>query len=99
MLVEMKTEDDVFGRTISSAAARSESRGLASSYTLLALEPGCRRRQETRQALRIVPLPVRLDDEVLADLDLDIRQAAPLAMDRNAVVGLVADPIGLIVAD
>src|SRR5581483_4354804 len=40
-----------------------------------------------------------IGDQVLADLDLDMGQAAPLAMDRDGVVGEVADTIGLVVAD
>jgi hypothetical protein len=45
-----------------------------------------------------VPLAGIVDDKILADLDLDVRDAARLAVQRDGVVGLVADGIGLVVA-
>ena len=38
-------------------------------------------------------------DQILAYLDLDVRQTAGLAVARDGVVGVVADEIGLVVAD
>src|SRR5882762_7849765 len=38
-------------------------------------------------------------DQILAYLDLDVRQAARLSMTRDGVVGLVAHEIGLVIAD
>ena len=57
------------------------------------------RRQEARQALGPGGLPGRLGDQILADLDLDMRQAAALAMHRDGVVGQIADSVGLVLAD
>src|SRR5208283_5889264 len=53
-----------------------------------------RPRQKARQDVRPTPLPVLVGDQILANLDQSMRQAAPLAMDRNGVVGLVAHGIG-----
>src|ERR1700675_519592 len=38
-------------------------------------------------------------DQVLAYLDLDMRQAARLPMTRDGVVGFVADEVGFVIAD
>ncbi len=58
-----------------------------------------RSRQETREPLGPGGLPCRFGDQILADLDLDMRQAAALAVDRDGVVGQVGDPVGLVLAD
>ena len=55
--------------------------------------------QKPHQPLRPGSLAGLVSDQVLPDLDLDMGNAAPLAMDGNAVVGLVADVVGLVVAD
>ena len=38
-------------------------------------------------------------DEILTDLDLDVQEVATFGVVRHAVVGEVADEVGLVVAD
>src|SRR5262249_49618322 len=55
--------------------------------------------EDARQPLRPLLLVGLIGDQVLPDLDAGVDQAARLAMHGNRVVGLVADRIGLVVAD
>jgi hypothetical protein len=55
--------------------------------------------QRGGEAPRPLGLPGAAGHEILTDLDFDVRQAAPLGMTRNRVVGRVADEIRLIVRD
>ena len=55
--------------------------------------------QQARQAFGPGGLARRVVDLVLADLDLDMRQAAPLAMHRDGVVGQIVTAVGLVIAD
>ena len=56
-------------------------------------------RQQARQALGPDCLADRFGDLVLTNLDLDMREAAPLAMHRDGVVGQIADRVRLVFAD
>src|SRR5205823_4572208 len=75
---------------------RSAPRGSAPSS---AQELGVGGGQQPGQALGPLPLAGRVDYQILTDLDLDMRQAAPLAMHWDRIVGLVADLVRLIFAD
>ena len=55
--------------------------------------------QRVGDAARPLRLAGAVLHQVLAYLDLDMRQAARLAMVRDGVVGLIADEIGLVVGD
>ena len=48
-------------------------------------------RQQLRQPLGPLPLAGLLVDQVLADFDRDMRDAALLAVHRDRIVGLVVD--------
>src|SRR5215831_1082356 len=81
-------------------AMRTEPPGPSLRYTARCTEERAerirqRRREERRQAL----LPLLVVDEVLADLDAGVRNAATLAVHRNAIVALIAGRVRLIVAD
>src|SRR5690606_34090560 len=66
----------------------------------VALAEGLARpRQDARQPAAPGGLLVRRRQQILADLDHRVRQAALLAMNRNGVVGVVIDRIRLVVAD
>ena len=56
-------------------------------------------REQPREALGPGGLACEIGEQVLADFDLDMREAAPLAMHRYGVVGQVADPVRLVFAD
>ena len=53
----------------------------------------------TVRAIRPGALPRSVADQVLADLEADVEQPAPLAVDRQGVVGLVVDRVRQFVAD
>ena len=61
------------------------------------LERPARHRAGTGDAPRPLRLSRRIADQILAYLDLHVRQTARLAVTRNGVVGLVADEVRLIV--
>lgn len=56
-------------------------------------------RQQPRENAGPFSLPAVVGDEVLADFDQRVRQAAALAVHRDGVVGRVADEIWLVIAD
>jgi hypothetical protein len=64
-----------------------------------AAHPSLRVPQDARETIRPFLLAALLGDQILPDLDAGIRQAARLAMNGNAVIGRIADRIGLVVAD
>src|ERR1700722_9261911 len=55
--------------------------------------------ERPRHALGPHRLPRLVPDEVLANLDLDVRQSAHLAVLGDGVIGLVADEVGLVVGE
>src|ERR1700688_1101447 len=55
--------------------------------------------QRSGYAPRPIGLSGLVVQQVLTYFDLDMRQAARLAMARNGVVGLVTDEIGLVIGD
>src|SRR5208283_988872 len=63
-------------------------------YKLL-IRPQWQPREERAPRL----LPAVVSDQVLADLDLNVKHAASLAMHWNGVVRRIAHAIGLVVAD
>ena len=54
--------------------------------------------QQARQTLRPFSLSRGLGDQILTDLDLDMRQATPFAMHRDGIIGRVGDAIRLVIA-
>ena len=61
--------------------------------------PACTRRSMVSSQQAQSRLAARLGDQVLADLDADMRQAPALAVHRQGVVGKVVHRIGQLVAD
>src|SRR5208282_371543 len=55
--------------------------------------------QGARQPMRPGRLAGLVSQEILAYFELDMRNRAPLTVDRNRVVAFVADRVGLIVSD
>ena len=58
-----------------------------------------RQRQQPREAQRPCPLAVLVCDQILTDLDQHVMQAAAFGVDRDGVVGSVADDVRRVVAD
>ena len=58
-----------------------------------------RAHEPARETLGPLALPGFVGDEVLPNLDLDMRQAAPLAVDGDRIIGAVGDRVRLVVAD
>ena len=55
--------------------------------------------QQPRHAPRPRGLALTVRDQILADLDLDMVEAAPLAVHRDRVVAVIGDRVGLVGAD
>ena len=55
--------------------------------------------QEPREARGPRVLPCAVGDEVLPDLELDVRKPAPFAVIDDGVVGRIADGVGFVVTD
>src|SRR5215470_4196501 len=83
----------------SSAATDGHWRGERAGSASSARELGIGRRQQPRQTLGPASLTIGIGNQILTDLDFDMRQTAALAMHRDGVVRQVADPVGLVLAD
>ena len=58
-----------------------------------------RLRQQAREQRSPGALPLVASDQVLADLDRHMMQAAPFAMHRDGVIRRIVDVVGFVVAD
>src|ERR1051325_72469 len=80
-------------------ADRSRPRGSRPPSLAALAKLGIGLRQESRQARGPSGLARRIDDQILADLDLDMRQPTLFAMHRHGVIAEIADGVGFVVAD